>query len=326
MADREHTRPRHLVVAAVLGLGLVAAPAIFQMFSRAPSGGQMIDEFEPYMTQQVIGGFADDLALIDRAVNDIAPAAAELPDSVRTTYFDQLATQWPGVYDDMGGMLATMDGNIDNFGAVRSLPPFPLFPWFFVIPGVLVAGFAVFGWRSRRGRVAGIGLLALGIGLVAAPAVFQMFTRAPKGADMIDDFRPLMTKDRVQTMQGYFLVIGAGEGNLRNDIVPALSGSDSISSDVATFSSEWPRISNDMAPMIGAMSDNLDNFGDVDALPPFGLFPWFFVIPGLGLAALGIIELRRVARTATRSDATTTHTPTLEPTLTTTLTTNQGES
>ena len=40
-----------LVSAAVMGLGLVAAPvAIFQMFSRAPKGGDMIDDFRPYMT------------------------------------------------------------------------------------------------------------------------------------------------------------------------------------------------------------------------------------------------------------------------------------
>lgn len=297
MSERTSQRPRRLeaalVVALVVGLGLVAAPAIFQMFSRAPSGGQMIDEFEPYMSERVIGGFSDDLALIDRALADAAPAVEQLPDDVRSTYFTQLASEWPGVYDDMGGMLATMDGNIDNFSAVRSLPPFPLFPWFFVVPGVAIAGFAVFGLRtsSDRRRVPGIGLVVLGLGLVAAPVVFQMFTRAPEGADMIDDFRSLMTTERVQTMQGYFLVIGAGEGNLRNDIVPVLPES-AVTSNVSEFSSEWPRISNDMAPMIGAMSDNLDNFGDVDALPPFDLFPWFFVLPGLIVAVAGWIELR----------------------------------
>lgn len=293
MSEWAVRRPRRLVVALVVGLGLVAAPAVFQMFSRAPSGGQMIDEFEPYMSDRVIGGFGDDLALIDRALTSATPAVAQLPDTVRSTYFTQLVAEWPGVYDDMGGMLATMDGNIDNFSAVRSLPPFPMFPWFFVVPGVAIAGFALLGLRtsSDRRRVSGIGLVVLGLGLVAAPAVFQMFTRAPEGADMIDDFRSLMTTERVQTMQGYFLVIGAGEGNLRNDIVPALPAS-AVTPDVTEFSSEWPRISNDMAPMIGAMSDNLDNFGDVDALPPFDLFPWFFVLPGLIVAVAGWIELR----------------------------------
>lgn len=284
-----------LIAAAVLGGGLIAAPAVFQMFSRAPSGGQMIDEFTPYMTTEVIGGFADDLALIDRAVAAVAPVVVDLsaaPNSeVRTTYFGQLADEWPAIYDDMGGMLATMGGNLPNFDAVAALPPFPLFPWFFVAPGVLAIGFAAWGLRGSGRRGPGVALVALGLGLVLAPAVFQMFTRAPRGADMIDDFRSLMTTERVQTMQGYFLVIGAGEGNLRNDIVPVLDVSES-SPVVNEFSAEWPRISNDMAPMIGAMGDNVDNFADVDALPPFDLFPWFFVVPGLALAVLGAVTIR----------------------------------
>lgn len=289
-----------LIASAVLGAGLVAAPAVFQMFSRAPSGGQMIDEFTPYMTSEVIDGFADDLALIDRAVADVAPAVADLsaePNSdVRTTYFGQLADEWPAIYDDMGGMLATMGGNLPNFDAVAALPPFPLFPWFFVAPGVLAIAFAVWGLRGSDRRGPSVALVALGLGLVLAPAVFQMFTRAPKGADMIDDFRSLMTTDRVQTMQGYFLVIGAGEGNLRNDIVPVVDSA-ALTESVGEFSGQWPRISNEMAPMIGAMSDNLDNYADVDALPPFDLFPWFFVVPGLALAILGATSLRNSSAT-----------------------------
>lgn len=294
MAIRGNRR-RVLIASAVLGAGLIAAPAVFQMFSRAPSGGQMIDEFTPYMTSEVIDGFADDLALIDRAVADVAPAVADLsaePTSgVRTTYFGQLADEWPAIYDDMGGMLTTMGGNLPNFDAVAALPPFPLFPWFFVAPGVLAIAFAVWGLRGSGRRGPGVAIVALGLGLVLAPAVFQMFTRAPRGADMIDDFRSLMTTERVQTMQGYFLVIGAGEGNLRNDIVPVLDSTES-SPVVNEFSTEWPRISNEMAPMIGAMGDNVDNFADVDALPPFDLFPWFFVVPGLALAALGAVTIR----------------------------------
>jgi hypothetical protein len=41
---------------------------------------------------------------------------------------------------------------VANYEAVASLPPFPLFPWFFVIPGVLVTGLALFAWRPRAQR------------------------------------------------------------------------------------------------------------------------------------------------------------------------------
>ena len=41
-----------------------------------------------------------------------------------------------------------------------------------------------------------------------------------------------------------------------------------------------------MTPLIGVMSDNIDNYDAVASLPPFSLFPWFFVLPGLLVAAL----------------------------------------
>lgn len=290
MAESQRRRGA-FVAALVIGLGLIAAPAVFQMFTRAPGGGEMLNDFAPYMTSDVIGGFSDDLALIDSAITDVSPAVGEVPADVRTAYFADLADKWPGIYDDMGGMLTTMDANLDNFSAVRSLPPFPLFPWFFVFPGLFAVGIAV--WGLRRGNAGPArALIALGLGLVLAPVIFQMFTRAPKGADMIDDFRSLMTTERVQTMQGYFLTIGAGEGNLRNDIVPVLEGSD-LTQNVSDFSTQWPRISNDMAPMIGAMGDNVSNYLGVDALPPFDLFPWFFVAPGVLLIVLGSVHSRR---------------------------------
>jgi hypothetical protein len=43
-----------------------------------------------------------------------------------------------------------------------------------------------------------------------------------------------------------------------------------------------------MAPMIGTMADNVGRFAAVDALPPFWLFPWFFVVPGLLVAGLAL--------------------------------------
>lgn len=130
----------------------------------------------------------------------------------------------------------------------------------------------------------------MGLCIVAAPAIFGMFSRAPGGADMIDDFRPLMATARVQTIQGYFLTIGAAEGQLRTEAFAAPDHPAPPA--VARLSADWPRISAEMAPMIGTMSDNVGNFAGVAALPPFWLFPWFFVGPGLLVAALAGVALR----------------------------------
>lgn len=293
-----------------VGFGLIAAPAIFQMFTRAPLGGQMIEEFGPYMSRDNIQKFQGYLDEIDRA-------QSETRDKVRPLFGERLGVQqaefdrsfrgvaefnskWPGIYSDMSSMLRTMDANRDNFAAVDALPPFKLFPWFFVAPGVIAAGLAFSALRrDRKGTVpkASLRLLVLvGLGLIAAPAIFQMFTRAPLGGGMINDFRPLMTTKKVTTIQGYFLVIGGGEGDLRLKAKRALE--DRLGFDEAEYSrqfpavsaleGDWARISRELSPMIGVMSDNVDNFQAVDALPPFPLFPWFFVAPGLLVAGLAL--------------------------------------
>jgi hypothetical protein len=186
---------RLLVVAGVLGVGLVLAPVAFQMFSRAPAGGEMLDDFRPHMTHQRIDSFRDHLDRIGAAEAE-ARAAAPLPGGDHAG-IEALHAEWRAIDADMTGMLDDIEPNIGNFEAVDALPPFPLFPWFFVLPGLIAAGLAAWGLvRVRGGRSPGAALTALavlGIGLIAAPAVFQMFTRAPKGAEMIDELRPLMT-------------------------------------------------------------------------------------------------------------------------------------
>jgi len=51
-------------------------------------------------------------------------------------------------------------------------------------------------------RILAAGVLVVGLGLVATPVAFGMFDRAPKGAVMIDDFRPFMTTDEVDCSRG----------------------------------------------------------------------------------------------------------------------------
>lgn len=290
----------------IIGLGLIVAPAIFQMFSRAPLGRTMIDEFRPFMNRETVTIFENYLKDIGAAE---AETAGSLRDALGKTDADfrasfpgiaQFIRKWPNVESDMGSMLKIMRRSLGNFAAVDALPDFHLFPWFFVIPGLLVT--VVGGWqlfKARGGVPSGASswlILAIGVGLVAAPAAFQMFTRAPLGGTMINDFRPLMSEANVQKVQLYFLAIGGGEGELRTGAPQAVG----LSTDeyqarfpaIAKFNREWPKISNQMAPMVGAMSDNIDNFRAVDSLPPFPLFPWFFVAPGLLLTGLALAAKR----------------------------------
>jgi hypothetical protein len=300
-APRKRKGPR--VAALAIGVGLALAPVGFQMFTRAPKGGDMITSFKPYMRTEKIDNFSAFIGDIRAANAESQTALAALPPAERASYpgVTALNDKWPGIDADMTEMLTTMRADIGNYKGVAALPPFPLFPWFFVAPGLLIAGVA--GWslakdreRSSKGRA--IALAALGVGLIAAPAVFQMFTRAPGGAEMINDFKPLMQPAKVTRIQGYFLTIGLAEGELRNKLVPAQSAAGRALPESTTLSAEWPEQSGEMAPMIAAMADNLDNFNAVVALPPFWLFPWFFVFPGILVAALAFVSYRTKEDTA----------------------------
>ena len=304
-----------VIVALVIGLGLVAAPAVFRMFTRAPLGGTMIEEFKPYMTTQNISRFQGYMDGFDRAHEETVvrglPAAGTTATDVSTAYpqVGMFVEQWPTIYSDMSGMLKQMTSDIDNFEAVAALPPFTLFPWFFVLPGLMIA---VIAWMTLRAAHTGEPtktlkrlLIVMGIGLIAAPAIFQMFTRAPLGGEMIDDFKPMMTTERVGTMQVYFLTIASGEGQIRQELKPAIMNKQKLDETgfassfpaMAELSQAFPQVSQEMAPMIGAMSDNVDNYAAVAALPPFPLFPWFFVIPGIIVIVMALMAGRGGATT-----------------------------
>ena len=295
-----------VVVVAIIGVGLVAAPFAFGMFSRAPKGAVMIDGFAPYMTTVRLDGYQRELSEINAGVRqtdtNVAAylnAAGDDPRGFDAAHpgFASFATQWPVIDSKMTGLMDQVQGNLGNYQAVAALPSFTLFPWFFVIPGALIAGVAIVSLlrpvRWRRGRWA---LVVIGVGLVAAPAVFQMFQRAPDGGRMMAAFENIETTQNVQQIQGFFGSMAVGQGAIRLDIVPALEQTGLTRADiaqrfpaVATLDTNWVHTLNDMTPMIGAMSDNVANYQAVASLPAFPLFPWFFVIPGVLVTGLAVV-------------------------------------
>jgi hypothetical protein len=289
-----------VIALGVLGIALIAMPIAFQMFERAPKGARMIRDFRPYMTASRLDGYQTEMSQINAGVGEggtkvvarlFAGTAAQRQARLAASFpgFVEFEHQWAGIYPDMSGMLRTIQRNLGNYRAVAALPSFTLFPWFFVIPGLILLGLLGFGlsfpgrWRTIRWTLA-----ALGVGLVLAPAVFQMFSRAPKGGQMMSAFKTIETRARVERIQGYFGDMAVGQGAVALELIPALQrsglGAGQIDADypsVTTFNQQWVHVLNDMTPMIGAMSDNVVNYQAVAALPPFPLFPWFFVLPGV---------------------------------------------
>jgi hypothetical protein len=307
---------------AVIGAALVAMPFVFQLFDRAPKGATMVSAFSPYMTRVRLDGYQRELQFINAGVQESNTKVATFLIGSSTNgahaRFDRrfhdfaaFRDQWPGIDSDMTSMMDTIQANRGNYDAVAALPSFRLFPWFFVLPGALILlALALLAVRRGRWRVIRWVFVAVGVGLVVAPLVFQMFARAPKGAQMVDAFRSIETTRKVQTIQGYFGDMAVGQGAIRLDLVPALERAGLSRQQVATrfpavdaLDRQWVHILNDMTPMVGVMSDNVSNYRAVAALPPFGLFPWFFVLPGALTVGLTVAAGAQRRSTAAESTA-----------------------
>ena len=295
-----------LLAITAIGVALVIMPLAFGMFTKTPNGAVMIAGFKPYMTTPRLNGYQSELHQINAGVRQTDTSVAAYlgggtPD--RTAFarkypefvsFDQ---QWPAIDSKMTGLMSQVLGNLGNYQDVAALPSFKLFPWFFVIPGLLIAGCAIAALvRLARWRLLRWVLVALGLGLIAAPLIFQMFERAPAGGRMMTAFESIETNHNVQQIQGYFGDMAVGQGAIRLEIVPALEASGLSRAQiaakfpaVATLDTDWIHILNDMTPMIGAMSDNVANYQSIASLPPFALFPWFFVLPGALVAGLAVV-------------------------------------
>jgi hypothetical protein len=309
----DHERPgdarvRHwvLFVIAAVGVALVIMPLAFGMFAKSPKGAAMIAGFKPYMTTARLGGYQAELHQINAGVRQTDTSVAAYLDrgtpnrtAFASTYpeFASFDQQWPAIDLKMTGLMSEVQENLGNYEDVAALPSFTLFPWFFVIPGVLIAGCAIAALtRPGRGRPLRWLLIVLGLGLIAAPLTFHMFQRAPAGGRMMTAFENIETTQNVQQIQGYFGTMAVGQGAIRLEIVPALAasglGQAQIAAQfpaVAALDGDWVHILNDMTPMIGAMSDNVANYQAIASLPPFALFPWFFVLPGVLVAGLAIV-------------------------------------
>lgn len=299
-----------LVLVLVAGIGLVAVPLTTSMLDRASQGATMIERFRPHMSAERIARYQRDIALVNAFASEAQQRAPALivpkadPATARAEFLQaapQVALfvqQWPAVDRTFSRLLGTIAANRENFDAVAALPSFRLFPWFFLVPGVLaivlaLAGLALGGraWPPLRRAT-----IALGVGLLLAPLAFQMFARAPAGERMIDAFATIETRQQVQTVQSHFGTVAVGQGAVRNDLVEPLLARGLREREIArelpasiALRDRWTSILNDITPLIGVMSDNVANYRAVRALPAFGLFPWLFVVPGLLVLAAAVL-------------------------------------
>jgi hypothetical protein len=174
---------------------------------------------------------------------------------------------------------------------------------------------------AQRFRWTLVPVLVIGLALVVAPFAMSLPSKASAGQKLLDNFHPIMQPAAVRKTLAYDKVFehlrqvaitgvsAAGEapklfstlasslhvtepqlaGMLDAEFPAAaklLSGLPSL----APVFREVPPGLNWYAPIVTTMQRNVQNYAQVDSLPNFNLFTWFFVVPGALLvvfAALG---------------------------------------
>lgn len=341
-----------------VGVAMMVAPSVFGMWQRAPRGAQMIKGFSTIMTARnvpviagygrvVLGGFGNSPAVVQDAAQHFSGGSTTLtyqqaaefihtrPDLGALAYLqDQLPTLGP----PFSTLLSVLNKDQPYFAGMVGLPNFALFPFFFVIPGAMIALGA--GVYLRRLRTAPSGdpatrrparfLFVVGALLVAAPlapmppGLHSIRTVGPHGATMLADFQApvgdlgsnqaVMSMATVKQFDRYVAAMRVGAA----EIVPAVQdaasayGGASISTDQAlaflrsdpTLSLDY-RLATGFGPMyaqfhriLTTMAADMGDYRAVLALPSFSLFAYFFLAPGIIVSVLAATALGAFRRRA----------------------------
>jgi len=156
--------------------------------------------------------------------------------------------------------------------------------------------------RARaRGALAPFATATVGLALIAVPFATGMWERAPKGEAMIAAFAPHMTAAKVtgyerdlRQLNGGIVEAGTrGPATLYPRLEPAAAQRRFVKDGpmLAGFRETWPTTYRGLRGVVEPIAAHRQGFEALAALPRFGLFPWFFVVPGALLLLLGAVAL-----------------------------------
>ena len=130
-----------------VAIGLLIAPLAFQMWSRAPQGARMVSAFSTVETRGLVVKIQNDFATITTGEGalsgELLPAleARGLSGTQIDRALPAVATledRWIGILANLTPLIGVMSDNVTNYQAVVALPSFNVFPWLFLISGLLV--------------------------------------------------------------------------------------------------------------------------------------------------------------------------------------------
>ncbi|CAM4473801.1 hypothetical protein NONI108955_32390 [Nocardia ninae] len=316
VSNPEAAPPRPLrrwpfVLIIVLGALLVLAPIGTGMFPRAAKGEAMIDAFEPYMTRSSIDGYRHDLQVLDDARTNVITLQQRGQQPGSYPRVDQFVRDYPEIRYHMSGMIGAIDDNRHNYEKLAAVPPFGTLPWLLALPGAILVGAGVLGFRrAQQGKQALVWRSAAALaalGLIAVPLLGGLFPASPAAQPLINELGPILSHDEVRKLQGYFVTLVAADGELNSrytaDVRTAHPEADLAG--ITTLETRWQPMTSRFAALIGAMNDNVRNFDAVVALNDstrplgFGAFRglgFCYLVPGIFALAATVEGIRLPGR------------------------------
>jgi hypothetical protein len=156
----------------VIGLGLIVVPVATGMFDKTSKGETMVNTFRPIMQPASVqkttyyydrvftplGPFSKMMPGVATDAQKLVPALAQALHMTPAQVQQMLKTQYPSLAAMLQSLpqaqkifaqvppglahyrplVTTMNANVDNYAAVDSMPAMSLFPWFFIVPGLLI--------------------------------------------------------------------------------------------------------------------------------------------------------------------------------------------
>jgi len=298
-------RPKAPAIALLaLGVALTFGPIVGGLFSKVASGKQMIDQFAPHMEPDARARYGTDLQTLRRAAT-----------AVDTIYAEQAVPRgrFPGldVYRDRANainahatsLLDRVNRTEPDYRRIANIGGFDRIPFLIVLYGIVLiyAGCVLLGGSGGRARAA-VGLIVVAsVALAAYPFVSDLHGGTKAGQRMLHGFAPMMTHAEVRQLQGDFVVLVTADGELDTGF-RAVPQTGQAAADVTALINGWPGISSDLASLVGAVNDNIQNFNALDDLDSLmrhagtsGLasFAWLLVGLALAGAALSVAAVPR---------------------------------
>ena len=304
-AESSLHRPRWpLLVLLVLGSLLVVGPLAGGLFAKMAAGTQMIDEFAPHMETGALTRYGTDLRVMRGAA--AAVEAVYHQDGVADGRFPLLDTyrrQSAAIDDRASGLLGRVTATQSDYRQVAGIGGLDRIPFLVVLCGLIWGYGACILLLGRRAsaRAAVVIVLLASVAIAVYPFASNLYRDAGAGARMLHSLAPVMTTHEVRELQGDFVVLVEAVGELDTTFRPVASGS-VAGIEIADLVNGWPRISSDLASLVGTINDNVGNFNALDSLDAitFGVgvsgfvaFPWVLVGIGTAGVALGVAALPR---------------------------------